>query len=551
MEFSEFCSYVEDIEDTSGNKMIHNVAELFSDANGDALEIVPLFIQGNVFSVEDDRKTGVGSSLLLKAISDVTGTDVSELESTLPEVKDVGGLFENINYQQVNDTISNSNSLSVSELYSTLEDIAETSGRGSQSRKVNMISSILSRCEDNRERRYAAKIILEEMRIGVGEGVVRKAISESFGIDEESVERAMMLTNDAGKVAIMSQKHTDELLSKIEINIGDGIKPMLAQKSEINSLFDDLGTEVAIAQTKFDGARLQIHKNKDEIKAFTRNLEEISDSIPDIVSLAQKAISAEKAVIDSEVVGYDSQDSTEPLRFQEVLKRLRRKYNIEEKSNEIVLDIHAFDILYSGEHGSLLDTELSQRIDVLSDVVDDSILADAHYVTSATEVKRINKMALNSGHEGLVVKGPNSTYEPNNRGKKWLKIKPEVETIDAVVTGGTWGKGERQSLIASYDLSIFDEEGSLQPIGKIGTGLTEGEMEQLTEHFKPKIVSQVGRQIEFENETVVEVAFEEVQPSMEYESGYALRFPRFVSRRNTLSIDDADSLNRLKSIIDD
>jgi len=219
--------------------------------------------------------------------------------------------------------------------------------------------------------------------------------------------------------------------------------------------------------------------------------------------------------------------------------------------DEVELELYVFDILYDGEDGAVIEEALEERHERLVESVDDGIVARTAWVEDTETVRSEETVALEKGHEGVVVKHPESAYSPGRRGKNWLKIKPEPETLDLVVTGGEWGEGRRASLVGSYLLSVRGDDG-YETVGKVATGITEEKLEELTEYFvggeEGLVVSEDGKEIVFQPEVVFEVGYEEIQESPVYSSGYALRFPRFLGVRDDKSIEEADTLERLERI---
>lgn len=554
MDFSTFCKYASSIEDVASNtETIELTADLFTEAEDD-LGVASRFIQGRIFPAWKDTKVEVGPATMYAAISKASGRTEDEVESLVADVGGVGEACEELSFQndsgqqKLTNLGGSESSLSLSEVYETLEDLAAVSGSGSQTEKEKTLSNVLLDCESSNEAKYFARLVLGEMRIGVGSGTVRDALALSFNIDSKVIERGLMVTNDVGLVAETARDGGESALSNLEIELFRPVSPMLAQKGVKSDALDDAGHggEVVV-EYKFDGSRLQIHKNGDEVKLFTRRMNEVTDSMPDVVDIVREDIQAETAILDAEVVAYESEDATEPEPFQQVMRRLRRKYDIDEMAEEIILDIHTFDILYvNGD--SLIDESLAARREHLVDVCGDT-LSEQWYADSAEEIADLEANSLAEGHEGVMVKDPSSTYHPNNRGKNWLKIKPDVETLDCVVVGGEWGEGRREGWIGSFMLAVRDEEtGDLRTIGKVATGLTDKELEQLTERFEPLIESEEGKEITFSPETVFEVGYEEIQPSPTYTSGYGLRFPRFLGVREDKSIDNADTVSRVADL---
>jgi DNA ligase-1 len=543
MEFDEFAERAERVESLSGDhEKADEVADLLSDA--DDVRVVARFVQGRVFPAWDDRKLDVGPSLLYDALALAGDGSADEVEDRVAEAGDVGYVARELGFggQQT----FGSTSETVSEVYDAFESLASKEGEGSQETKVRELGNLFIDAS-SRGAKYLARLVLGEMRLGVGEGTVRDSVVSAFEVDAALVERGIMLTNDVGEVARVARDEGEEGLASLEMVVGRPVKPMLAQTTTVENVFSDLGADVAVAQTKYDGARLQAHVG-DETRLFSRSLEDLTESLPDVVETVEDAVGGE-AVLDAEVVAVGEEG---PLPFQEVLRRIRRKYRIKEMREEVKLELYVFDVLYDGEDGAVIDETLTERQDRLFETVSDEVIARSSRVDDTSGVRDEEAVALEEGHEGVVVKDPGSTYSPGRRGKNWLKIKPEPETLDLVVTGGEWGEGRRASLIGSYLLSVRSEDG-YETVGKVATGLTDENLEELTERFVDGdlVVSEDGKEIRFQPEVVFEVGYEEIQRSPVYTSGYALRFPRFLGVRGDKSIEDADTVERLKRLYDD
>lgn len=550
MRFKRFAEAAETIEEKSGNAMTTEVADLFLFTEDDAIEIVPRFVQGRIFPAHDSRKLNVGASLMRSAVSEATGVDEDDIKDDLVGVSDMGVLFDSYNIKDSSGQQRlGGNQLSVSEVYDMMTTVASTSGAGSQQEKIDHIVSVLSQCTPV-EAKYITRLVLEEMRIGVGEGTVRKAISQAYGVEEDVVERAIMLTNDTGSVNRVAREGGAQDLRTIDLNVGEvPLKPMLAKSGELSAVFDEIGADELFCDYKYDGFRIQAHKCGDDVTVFTRRLEDVTDSLPDVVEEIRDSVEAEVAIIDGEAVGYESAAFENPRTYQETQKRIRRKYDIDEMVEEIPLRTHAFDLLYTGDEGLLIDEPLSTRWEKLEQICDSDIIAEHETVEAAKEIQSMSNLAENADHEGVMVKDPSSTYQPNSRGKRWLKLKPEGETIDAVVIGGEWGEGERSDFIDTFEIAVVDESSDeLVSVGNVGTGFTEAQFKRLTNLFEDYIVSQDGHELQFQPKIIFEVKFEEVQPSPEFSSGYGLRFPKYIQRRETKSVEEADTLERLEDI---
>ncbi len=541
MSFAELCQRVEGV---SGSlEKVDLVAAFLKNLDDDELAVASGFIMGDLFSPSLDLVMGVGPSILYEAMARACGCSTERISDMLRATGDPG-LVASAAVDKKKPigfaAFIKDEPLSIKEVYQRLVAVARASGKGSQDAKVKNLQYLFSQATPL-EAQYIARLAIEDMRIGIGEGGVRDAIAQAFSQDASKVERAYNLTNDIGLVAVNARKGT---LADLNVLINHPIKMMLAQVGEgISASMQELGS--AAIEWKYDGARVQIHKDGKRVRIFSRRLEDVTRSLPEIVRLAQE-VRADKAILDGEVVaiGKDSR----PLAFQEILKRFRRKYNVEKQAKETPLHLFLFDLIYL-DGQSTVDLPLTRRRELLEGIADPSILADQVISDSVQKAEEIYHQALEKGHEGLILKNSMSVYAPGKRGKNWLKIKPVMETLDLAVIGAKWGEGRRASFLGSYRLACLDEATSkLLDIGWVATGLTDEALAELTELFRELILVQNGMEVELKPAVIFEVAYEEIQKSQSYSSGYALRFPRLVRVRDDKSLEEADSLERVESL---
>ena len=541
MSFAELCQRVEGV---SGSlEKVDLVAAFLKNLDDDELAVASGFIMGDLFSPSMDLVMGVGPSILYEAMARACGCSTERISDMLRATGDPG-LVASAAVDKKKPigfaAFIKDEPLSIKEVYQRLVAVARASGKGSQDAKVKNLQYLFSQATPL-EAQYIARLAIEDMRIGIGEGGVRDAIAQAFSQDASKVERGYNLTNDIGLVAVNARKGT---LADLSVLINHPIKMMLAQVGEgISATMQELGS--AAIEWKYDGARVQIHKDGKRVRIFSRRLEDVTRSLPEIVRLAQE-VRADKAILDGEVVaiGKDSR----PLAFQEILKRFRRKYNVEKQAKETPLHLFLFDLIYL-DGQSTVDLPLTRRRELLEGIADPSILADQVISDSVQKAEEIYHQALEKGHEGLILKNSMSVYAPGKRGKNWLKIKPVMETLDLAVIGAKWGEGRRASFLGSYRLACLDEATSkLQDIGWVATGLTDEALAELTELFRELILVQNGMEVELKPAVIFEVAYEEIQKSQSYSSGYALRFPRLVRVRDDKSLEEADSLERVESL---
>lgn len=551
MKFSKFVDVADKInKENKTTTKIEYVSELFSVSDNDSLEIIPRFFQGEIFPAHDERKTRISTSLMRKSISEATGVDEKEIKSNMTKVSDMGELFDiySINSDSGQQQLGTP-SISITGVYNVLSLIANTSGSGSQSVKVNYLVSLLLKCKPI-EAKYLTRLILGNMSIGVGSGTIRKAISKTYDIPEDDIERALMLTNDSGKVVKIASKKGKKGINDIDLSVCEiPLLSMKAGKSTPLEAMNEMNSDIVYGEYKYDGFRIQAHKKGDEIKLYTRNLQDVTSSLPDVVELIQKNVDLHTVVLDGEIVGYESTDFEKPLTYQKTQKRIRRKYDIQKMIDEIPIKPHFFDILYHKEYGIQIDEIYERRLRLLSNVCSEDIRSKVVKCHSVSDIQKLMSEADDDGHEGAMIKHPESTYEPNSRGKKWLKLKPEGETIDATIVGGEYGDGRLSEFISSFELAIWDTDSDeLVNIGNVGNGVSDKLLEELTKKFEDEIIEQDGRKVKIRPTLVVEVRFEEVQPSPKFSSGYGLRFPRVVRMRDTKALSDVDSVERLENI---
>jgi len=549
MEFAEFAVRLADIEAESADTAVRErVTDLLVDA-GEDLPTVVRSLLGRVFPAHGSRTLDVGPQLCYEAIARAAGPNVSAegVEARLAEVGEVGDVAASYDLggqQGLGAFAGNTTGLTVADVERQLHDLAAAEGAGSQETKLEALFGLFSRT-DPVEARYLARLVLSEMRIGVGEGTVRDATAAAFDVPVGDIERALQVSNDYGLVARQARDGGAGALADITLRVGRPVQAMLAQTGTVRDALE-AWNEVAV-EWKYDGARVQIHYDGASVGLYSRNMEDVTEALPEIVSAIEDHL-AVPAILDGEVVAVDETGSPRP--FQQVLRRFRRKHDVARAREDIRLRVHAFDCLHvDGE--DLLDAPLTERHERLAGVLgDDSLVSDLWLCTDAGSVETVESEALAAGHEGVMLKNPDSAYTPGKRGQNWLKRKPDVETLDLVVTGAEWGEGRRATLLGTFELSVHDG-GGYETVGNVATGITDEQLEDLTELLEPSIRAEDGTTVDIEPAVVFEVGYEAIQSSPSTTSGYALRFPRFLGVREDKDPEDADSLARLERLAAD
>ena len=522
------------------------LADFLKKVEEDDLEKITLMALGSVFPSWSEEEQGIGDKLVMKAVGDAVGVSVDVVEDAIRDEGDIGAAAEKLYTKKAQMTFF-SQPLTVKFVYNQLRKLATISGSRSTARKISNILELLSSAS-GKEAKYICRTILEELRIGVGEGIIRDAISQAFDVDKAVAERAHMLTNDLGLVAKVAKLEGEDGLKKLTLIPGRPVKPMLAQLSEgIDISVEEMGC--ALCETKYDGFRTQFHKKGDEITLFTRRLENVTHAFPDAVDFIRRGFPDEDFIAEGEIVGFRD---NKPLPFQTVLQRVRRKYDIHDAMKNVPIKIFLYDLLYFKE--PVVDEPIIKRREILENAVDTSIdelnLSDIVKVGPENiddAVELFNK-SIAGGHEGIMIKNCVEPYIPGIRGKKMLKFKAEPETLDAVIVGGTKGIGKRGEFIGSYEIALRDEYGDLLTITKIGSGLSDDDLANLTRQMKEIIISEKGTHITVQPKIVLEIKYSEIVKSPEYPAGYSLRFPIVKSIRTDKGVEDIDTIERLESM---
>ncbi|MGA7896622.1 MAG: ATP-dependent DNA ligase, partial [Candidatus Nanoarchaeia archaeon] len=341
-------------------------------------------------------------------------------------------------------------------------------------------------------------------------------------------------------------------LGGLNLEVGKPVKVMLAQKAKtIKEGFEKVGKPCAI-EYKYDGFRLLIHKKDNDIKLYTRRLENVSKQFPEVLDYLKKYVKGNSFIIDSEAIGFDKK-TKKYKPFQEISQRIKRKYDIEKLQEELPVEINVFDILYYNGK-TLLQEPFSERTALLRKIVQNQKykLKVANQIITDDEKKadQFFKQALADNQEGVMMKNLDSIYQPGSRVGYMLKVKPEEREMDLVIVGAEYGTGKRFGWMSSFILACKHGDEFLE-IGKVGTGIKEklgGEVsfDELTKILKPLIKSEQGRYVEIKPKIVVTVIYQEIQKSSHYQSGFALRFPRVTALRPDRNTEDVENLEQVK-----
>ena len=432
--------------------------------------------------------------------------------------------------------------LTVLEVDRSLEALAAVKGSGSERRRRELLDTLFCRATQA-EQSFLTRLMLGELRQGALEGIVVEAIAKATGVRSDRIRRAVMMAGNAGKVGRAAIEGGDAALSQYDVQLFRPIQPMLAQSSEtVEAAIEELGE--AALEFKFDGARVQVHRADDDVRIFTRSLNDVTPAAPEIVELA-RSLPAREFILDGEVICLTPGGAPHP--FQITMRRFGRKLDVERLRAELPLTPFWFDLVYL-DGGSLVDEPQSRRFAALSQLA--SATLAPHMVTAdPLRADEFLRQALDRGHEGIMAKSRNATYAAGSRGQGWLKIK-KAHTLDLVILAAEWGNGRRQGWLSNLHLGARDpENGGYAMLGKTFKGMTDEMLEWQTKELLAREVSRDGHIVYVRPELVVEIAFNDVQHSPHYPGGMALRFARVKGYRPDKSAAEADTIDAVRAFL--
>ena len=532
MEFSKTC---EKLEGISGRlEMIDLISTVLPTLSPEELPVFVRFVMGRIFPDWSAQKLGIGPNLLNEAIGYVAGIKKEQVIEKINRTGDVGEAVEGLLGEKSMTTFSHEE-LDLVRVYRELITIAEMEGKKSQREKLLAVRRLLGNAHPL-EGRYLARIMLEELRIGVGEGSVREAIAKAFLVDSALVEHAIQAINDTGEVARLAKIGPDAL-KEVQITPFHPVRMMLAQQGAIAEMIEEHG-QIA-AEYKYDGSRFQFHKKGNRARMYSRRLEDVTAALPDVIEQLLGATDHD-VIIDGEVIAIKD---GKPMPFQSVLRRFRRRHDVAEATEAIELVPNVFDILWlDGE--TLIDLPLMERRKKLESTIT-RFIAPQVVSSDPLVIEKTYTDALAAGHEGIMIKVPASPYLPGQRGKNWIKIKPEVDTLDLAVIGAEWGEGKRAHAFGSF-LVACQNDGKLIPLSRVATGFSDEQLAEVYELLKDTVIAKSGKEVTFEPLLVFEVGYAELQASTNYDGGFALRFPRFIRIRDDKDLTDIETLESIR-----
>jgi len=574
MLFSKLSEYFERLEQTSSRlAMIDILSDLFKHTSVSDIDKVIYLSQGRVAPFFAPIEIGMADKTVAVAIGRVFGQTKEHILITYGKAGDMGVVASQLK-SKIKDQKSK---ITMEEVFNTLTQIAKTSGEGTVEKRIGLFSELL-KALDPVSVKHLVRMALGKTRLGIGDPTILDALALAFLGDRSKrklLERAYNETSDLGLIGKTFLEGGLEAVQKLGVTVGRPIRSELCERlPNPEKVFEKMssGGEGVHATPKYDGFRVQIHKDGKKVSMFSRNLEDMTHMFPELIEGTLRQVKAKTAILDSEALAYQP-ESEEFLPFQETTKR-RRKYRIEEMARELPLRAFVFDILYANGK-SLLEIPLVERMEILKKVVekDDTLIpSPGKILTDPKELQLMLDDAISKGLEGVVVKRVDSKYEAGGRNFNWVKLKRHSsgelqDTIDCVILGYIYGRGKRTAFGAGALLvGVYDsEKDEFVTVSKIGTGLTDEEWRSIKEktrgveldHKPARVTSVIVPSVWVKPQIVIEVLADEITRSPIHtagvvfnnevkEPGYALRFPRLVNFRDKdKKAEDATSVKEL------
>lgn len=511
------------------------------------------FFTGNPFAARDRRTLSTGGRAVVAAARRVWGFSDADLSASYRATGDLGAALGPL-VRPPRDAMLFTDRLTPASLDALFGDMADASGKNAAKRRELVLERIFRACDNPLVATYVVKIVTGDLRIGLREGLVIDAIAAAFDAEPAAVRRAAMAAGDVGAVALAARRGTlDEIRVAYDVPIGF----MLASPIPYGQAYEALDEAEWQVEDKYDGIRAQAHVHDGRVSLFSRNLNDVTASYPEIA--AALATLKRDAVLDGEIV---AMDEGRVLPFRHLQARLQRKTIDEGLLRDVPLAFVVFDLL-ALDADFLIDEPLAVRRERLAEAIvpNANLVLAASFTLSpracrgATEINERFEAARSRGNEGLMLKRADSPYAPGRRGKWWLKLKRELGTLDVAVVAVEWGHGKRAKVLSDYTFAVRGDDGGLATIGKAYSGLTDAEIAELTpwflEHRLPDSHRrEKGRayEIPVEPSVVIEVAFDVIQESNLHESGFSLRFPRIVRIRNDKPASEIDTIERVREL---
>jgi len=481
------------------------LAMLLGSVESEEIEIAVAFLSGSLLQ----SKLGVGYAALLAArpdrVADAPSLELTEVDAAFDRIADVAA------------------------------------GKGSTGERQRLLRELLARATQE-EQSFLIRLVTGELRQGAVEGLMLEAVAKAGRQSAEGVRRARMMAGDLPSVARAVLTGDTTKLLAFAAQLFRPVHPMLAGSAEDPSVaIKELGE--AALEYKLDGARIQVHKNGDQVAVYSRRLNEVTAAVPEVVELV-RALPARELILDGEVIALRKDGTPHP--FQTTMSRFGKRLDVERARGQVPLTAFFFDLLYL-DGASLMDEPARRRLTALHELAPAPTMVPRLVTSSSAEADRFLRAALERGHEGIMAKALDAPYQAGHRGRRWLKIKP-ANTLDLVVLAAEWGHGRRKGWLSNLHLGARDPAGGFVMLGKTFKGMTDAMLEWQTQKLLELEVARDGITVYVRPELVVEVAFNEVQASTQYPGGVALRFARIKRYRTDKTAAEADTIAAVRDI---
>jgi DNA ligase-1 len=581
MEFSHLVTYLNKLEETSSqNAMIEILAHLFKDADPGEINILCYFLLGEIAAGYQEITLDMGEKKVVSSISLAIDVEEKKLEERLGKAGDLGSVIAGYDvppHKGFTDYFSPPRPLTVIGLHKGLTAIASVSGEGSEQEKIRVLASLLAVATPE-ERRYIVRLITGTMRLGVGDMTVLDGLAVAFLGSKEKrpvLEQAYNICSDLGYVADILQKSGESGVKRIRIALNRPLRPMLAQRvSTMEEILEKISSNEIAVEEKYDGERIQAHKDGDRVELFSRRLANVTDQFPDVVKEVMEHVRSEAAILDGEAVAYNPERGTyEP--FQTLMQR-RRKYKVSQYAKQIPVRYMVFDLVYR-DGSSLLSRSYPERRSVLEEILKPSgliAITDRVIASSLEGIRSYFEDCIERGLEGVICKstGEDSIYEAGSRSWRWIKWKETYgselsDTLDLVAIGGYLGRGKRKGTYGSLLCAAYNpDEDVFESVCGLGTGFSNEQLEGLPDTFREVRVDEMPARYRVKKEKqpdhwfkpafVLEVLGSEITLSPMHTcnwdkkagKGMAVRFPRFIRWRPEKSPDQATTSMEIAEI---
>lgn len=563
MRFSKLVDYLAQLEATTKRlEMTATLGALFKEASEEDIAPIIYLTQERLGPAFEPIDFGIGEALAAEALAKASGKDKDAIVKLYKQYGDYGIVAEKLLGE-------NGKKLTVAQVFARLKEIALTSGEGTVAQKTDLLADLLQKLS-GREARYVLRIPLGRLRLGIGDPTVMEGLSWSKTGDKSlraQIERAYNVCSDLGQVARVFKAEGVDALAKIQVEVGKPVRMALAERAK-NA--EDIVTRLGrcAIENKYDGFRCQVHKRGDEVRIFSRNLEETTAMFTDIADGIRKQLKAKTAILEGEALSYDP-ETGEFHPFQVTMQR-KRKYDLEEMTVKFPLRLVAFDLLYL-DGKDLTGQGYVKRHETLASIIapGERVELSQHLVTQdAKEIEKFFMQAITSGLEGIIAKRLDSRYQAGARNFNWIKLKRSYQghlsdTVDGVIVGYLRGRGMRARFgIGALLVAVYDAaQDKFATIAKIGTGLSDAEWPQMRALLDKIAVPQQPARVDavlqpdvwVEPKYVIEMQADEITRSPIHtagkvgdEPGYALRFPRVIGFiRTDKKAEDATTVKEI------